>query len=942
MSQTAPVQQLLSPFCPDDTFGPWAGYGCRAGFDFTLLFEESILTIPLQCLLLVALPIRVFQLLKSDVQVRFSLLLPIKAVCSLLKRSCITLLLLKMWERSSLTSISKIATVALLSVNAALLGLWATTSDDTITHTRASIATAALVLVASIAATLLQWLEHERSLRPSFVLTIYFFFSILLDLPRARTLWMLGSYRLIPVLYICSLVMKAVALFLESWEKRDILISGKNYSFETTSGTLSRSVFWWLMPIFREGFKRNLTLDDMYPLDDKLRAEPVLDILEKAWEKVPNRLAPGALMNAWVGAFAPALLAPIFPRLCVMGFTYAQPFLIKQAVGLAATPNAQPYNNWGTGGSMRDADCHSRWQDSPNVDSERWSPSLIHLTVVVVATIFISIPTGQAQADWIQASQDRVTATSKTLGSIKWLKVSGLNDLAFSMIRRLRARELTVSMRFRLLLGSTMVMLVLVPIWSPILTFSMWAGIAKNEDNPADLAKIFAAYSLIVLLNSPLTTMLVALPVIAGSIASFQRIQNHLNGRERQDNRISLLEQRFFHSLPSPNMSVFAIPDSMLVMTPQNEDEFELEYMRPDTPSTPTPSQETDVIASVQGTFSWTHESEPCLNITSWIVRRGSLNFVVGPVGCGKSTLLKSLLGELSAFDGIIRTEYSGVTYCDQIAWVPNECVRDIITGRSKFEEDWYQQVIKACALEEDLRNWSHGDQTVAGTSGISMSGGQKHRLAIARAVYSRREFLVFDDVLSGLDAATENRVFTNLFAHDGLLRSGRRTIVMATSSIARLSYADQIVSLSEKGHLMYTGTPDELRGIMGFADVELTWEANAAPKKLSEEKERPAAARAILDAPKLEEDKTRRLGDSSMYSFYAVAAGRTTLLILAVAMGLYAFCSAFPTVWIGWWADAMVDSLKVAQNPFSDLGKWLGVYVALGVGAIIAVGTGI
>lgn len=379
--------------------------------------------------------------------------------------------------------------------------------------------------------------------------------------------------------------------------------------------------------------------------------------------------------------------------------------------------------------------------------SECCSRGLIHWTVVIVATVFISIPIGQAQAAWIQASQDRVTATSKTLGSIKWLKVSGLNDRAFSMIRQLRTRELTVSMRFRLLFGSSMVirthstthgdrvsptdvlLVVLVPIWSPILTFSTWAGIAKNNGNPADLAKIFAAYSLIVLLNSPLTTMLVALPVLAGSIASFQRIQNHMNGRERQDNRTSLIEQKFSDSLPAPDMSVFDIPDSMLVMTPQNEDALELEIRRSDTPSTPTPSQERDVIASVQGKFSWTDESEPCLNISSWIVRRGSLNMVVGPVGCGKSTLLKSLLGELSAFDGIIRTEYTGVTYCDQIAWVSNECVRDIIIGRSKFEEDWYHQVIKACALEEDLRNWSHGDQTVAGTSGISMSGGQKHRL---------------------------------------------------------------------------------------------------------------------------------------------------------------------------------------------------------------------
>jgi ATP-binding cassette, subfamily C (CFTR/MRP), member 1 len=76
----------------------------------------------------------------------------------------------------------------------------------------------------------------------------------------------------------------------------------------------------------------------------------------------------------------------------------------------------------------------------------------------MVGTVFVAIPTGKAQALWTKASQDRVTATSKTLGSIKWLRISGLNDMAFSLIRKLRAREMEVSLRFRLLLGISMIL----------------------------------------------------------------------------------------------------------------------------------------------------------------------------------------------------------------------------------------------------------------------------------------------------------------------------------------------------------------------------------------------------------------------------------------------------------------------------------------------------
>lgn len=76
----------------------------------------------------------------------------------------------------------------------------------------------------------------------------------------------------------------------------------------------------------------------------------------------------------------------------------------------------------------------------------------------MIATVFLAIPTGIAQADWIQASQERVTATSKSLGSIKWLKVSGLNESVFDMLRSLREHELKVSERCRKLLAATLVM----------------------------------------------------------------------------------------------------------------------------------------------------------------------------------------------------------------------------------------------------------------------------------------------------------------------------------------------------------------------------------------------------------------------------------------------------------------------------------------------------
>lgn len=84
MASSSPKSAPNNGTCPDNSFGPFAGYHCRGGFDFTLLFEEAIMTIPLQCILLLVLPFRVKSLLKSEAKVGWGLIRPLKLVCYML------------------------------------------------------------------------------------------------------------------------------------------------------------------------------------------------------------------------------------------------------------------------------------------------------------------------------------------------------------------------------------------------------------------------------------------------------------------------------------------------------------------------------------------------------------------------------------------------------------------------------------------------------------------------------------------------------------------------------------------------------------------------------------------------------------------------------------------------------------------------------------------
>ena len=168
------------------------------------------------------------------------------------------------------------------------------------------------------------------------------------------------------------------------------------------------------------------------------------------------------------------------------------------------------------------------------------------------------------------------------------------------------------------------------------------------------------------------------------------------------------------------------------------------------------------------------------INVT---ITHGSINMIIGPVGSGKSTLLKAIIGEAPCESGRISVSSRYMAYCAQTPWLANGTVQQRIVENRPVEEDWYRAVIHACALEQDIVRLPNGDQTTIGSRGVMLSGGQKLRLTLARALYSRCDIFVLDDVLSALDAKTTALVVDRLFGRDGLFRKLRSTVILVTHS---------------------------------------------------------------------------------------------------------------------------------------------------------------
>uniref|UniRef100_A0A672S3A0 Cystic fibrosis transmembrane conductance regulator n=1 Tax=Sinocyclocheilus grahami TaxID=75366 RepID=A0A672S3A0_SINGR len=195
----------------------------------------------------------------------------------------------------------------------------------------------------------------------------------------------------------------------------------------------------------------------------------------------------------------------------------------------------------------------------------------------------------------------------------------------------------------------------------------------------------------------------------------------------------------------------------------------------------------------------------PTLQNVSFTVKPGQLLAVIGPVGAGKSSLLSTVLGELPAEKGVVKVK-GELTYASQQPWVfPGTIQSNILFGK-ELQPQRYESVLRACALKRDMELLPDGDLTVIGDRGANLSGGQKARVNLARAVYQDADIYLLDDPLSAVDAEVGKHLFEQCIC--GILKDKPRILV--THQLQYLKAANQILVLKE-GHMVARGTYSEL-----------------------------------------------------------------------------------------------------------------------------------
>lgn len=298
--------------------------------------------------------------------------------------------------------------------------------------------------------------------------------------------------------------------------------------------------------------------------------------------------------------------------------------------------------------------------------------------------------------------------------------------------------------------------------------------------------------------------------------------------------------------------------------------------------------------------FSWPGVERNVLENVTMSFPRG-LTVIYGEVAAGKTALLQALLGELDKREGEFVQPDQVMGYCAQTPWLQSMNIRENILFSEPYEEVRYKQVLEACALLPDMAEFKHGDLSNIGENGIGLSGGQKARVALARAVYSGAQILLLDDPLSALDHQTAEYIVDKLLA--GPLLRDRTTILVTHRTELCRGLAKQWVELKHGQATIHEPTADE--------ETRLALQQTNTNESVSEEeaqrrKEQEAAA--IPD--KFIEDEKRTKGGVklSVYWRYIKAGTLSWWSVVVVVMLIYRIIDTGQAWFIKAWGESYQD----------------------------------
>ena len=324
----------------------------------------------------------------------------------------------------------------------------------------------------------------------------------------------------------------------------------------------------------------------------------------------------------------------------------------------------------------------------------------------------------------------------------------------------------------------------------------------------------------------------------------------------------------------------------------------------------------------------------------NFIVKPGEVLGIIGEVGSGKSSLLQAILNCLILLnpkecDGIHIKGKIG--YVSQIPWIQNETIKNNILFFKQYDEEKYEKVLEKCQLKYDLDILEGGDLTEIGEKGVNLSGGQKVRVSLARAVYSDPDIYLFDDPISALDANIGKKVMNDLIID--YLKNKTRIIV--THALQYLQYMDRIIYM-KNGRIQWSGTYQEILNQEFFISMKKLSKLNETKKekekkerKQSDEKQKISlSGNEVVKIIKAEDEEIGSV-KIGVYINYSKYMGGTLYLLAIFLIGfIMQTNSGGGDLWLAYWSSP--KNQDISKNDTKSKWTFFYVYCALSVSSVI------
>ncbi|GAB6030687.1 hypothetical protein CHUAL_007541 [Chamberlinius hualienensis] len=348
-------------------------------------------------------------------------------------------------------------------------------------------------------------------------------------------------------------------------------------------------------------------------------------------------------------------------------------------------------------------------------------------------------------------ADQRLKLTAKMISEIKIMKLLCLEDTYIQSISYIRRKELNLCYVINL----CKIVFNLLSVWTSPVAILTTIFVTIYMDNKLFQSQFYACFTLFNILQTNVTILFGRfLENISYLLVAIERIQTIL----------------FLHEYSQSN-SVKTTPVGTIALT--------------------------NVISSWQRDYKPLEMSQFHIKVANLTLIKPSINMIIGPVGSGKSSLLLSILNEIYISSGTVKLN-GRMTYLPQEPWLYPATIRQNITFGLPFDQQRYQSIVYNCALQQDLEILTEGDMTLVDDKGLTLSGGQMSRIALARTMYRESEIYLLDDPLSAVDVKVGKHIWRHCF------KDTDKTIVLVSHWIQHLRDIS-IVIYMDKGNVSVT-----------------------------------------------------------------------------------------------------------------------------------------